>query len=293
MTQSMTGFGRATVSNAGWALTWEIVSRNARYLELKWKTPQGWAALQQKWDALVRRTAHRGTIELSLSVRLLDPELVGSTLDTVQAQAMVHALRDLALKLGLPHPTDLSPLLVVPSLWRDSRGEAIPPAMAADAETALTQALHVWDEARCREGSVLKQDLDTRLATLRDLSQAIASEVRCLAPQRLEALHERLRALLGEETLPDPARLHVEMALLADKVDVSEELTRLEAHLGAMERILHAPGPKGRKLDFLVQEVLREITTCSNKAQSATVSALAVDFKTELEKVREQIQNLQ
>lgn len=293
MTQSMTGFGRATISNASWTLTWEIASRNARYLELKWKTPQGWTALQQKWDALVRRTVHRGTIELSLSVRLLAPELVGSTLDTVQAQAMVQALRDLALGLGLPQPTDLSPLLVVPCLWRDSRGEAIPPDMAADAEAALAQALQVWNEARCQEGSVLKQDLGARLATLRDLSQTIASEVRCLAPQRLEGLRERLRVLLGEETLPDPARLYGEMALLADKVDVSEELTRLEAHLGAMECILHAPGPKGRKLDFLVQEVLREITTCSNKAQSAAVSALAVDFKTELEKVREQIQNLE
>jgi uncharacterized protein (TIGR00255 family) len=109
----------------------------------------------------------------------------------------------------------------------------------------------------------------------------------------MASLQERLRALLGEESVPDPGRLHLELALLADKVDVSEELTRLKAHLEAMKTILNGPGPKGRKLDFLVQEVLREITTCSNKAQSASVSALAVDFKTELEKVREQIQNIE
>jgi len=293
MTRSMTGFGRATVSRPAWTLTWEIASRNARYLELKWKTPHGWTALQQQWDAEVRRTAHRGTIELSLSVRLLDPELAGSALDTVQAQAMVESLRSFAQKLELPPPTDVSALLMVPSVWRENRGDAVPPSMAADATETLIQALQSWDESRRREGSALKQDLNRRLATLVALAQTIATEVHALAPQRMASLQERLRALLGEESVPDPGRLHLELALLADKVDVSEELTRLEAHLEAMKTILNGPGPKGRKLDFLVQEVLREITTCSNKAQSASVSALAVDFKTELEKVREQIQNIE
>ncbi len=293
MTRSMTGFGRATISRPAWTLTWEIASRNARYLELKWKTPPGWTALHQQWDALVRRTAQRGTIELSLSVRLLDPELAGNALDTLQAQAMVESLRRLALELGVPQPQDISPLLAVPSIWRESRGEDVSPIMAADATDALTQALQHWDASRCREGIALEQDLDRRLTTLGALCEGITAEVRSLAPQRMASLQERLRALLGEESVPDPARLHLELALLADKVDVSEELTRLQAHLASMETILRSPGPKGRKLDFLVQEVLREITTCSNKVQSASVSALAVDFKTELEKVREQIQNLE
>lgn len=293
MARSMTGFGRATRTRPGWALTWEIASRNARHLELKWKTPPGWTAYQQDWEAAVRRVASRGTVELTLAVRLLDPSLVPMALDTTQAAAMVRGLQELARGLGLPEPWDISPLLAVPGLWREGRGETVPAELAADAAAVLDEALAAWDRSRQREGVVLGADLAARMAALRGLAAAIGREVAELAPRRLEALRSRLALLLDGADLPDPGRLHQELALLADKTDVSEELTRLGAHLAAMDDLLATQGPKGRKLDFLVQEVLREITTCSNKAQSATVSALAVDFKTELEKVREQVQNLE
>ena len=290
---SMTGFGRTSSTSPRWNLVWEIASRNARYLELKWKLPPGWTACLQRWENTVRQAASRGTVELNLTIRLLDPEAAPTTLDGVQAAAMVRSLQTLAANLGIPADLSLTPLLGVAHLWRDPRTEGIPEDLVQDAERLLEDTLQVWNASRRQEGAALVQDLAARLKHLHDLAQAIASAVDKAAPLRLAALTQRIQTLLDGTELPDPARIHQELALLADKVDVSEELTRLAAHLQVMDKLLTEDGPMGRKLDFLVQEVLREITTCSNKAASAAVSGLAVDFKTELEKFREQVQNLE
>jgi len=293
MPYSMTGFGRASSTAPRWNLVWEIASRNARYLELKWKLPPGWTACQQRWENTVRQAASRGTVELTLTIRILDPEAAPPTLDIVQAAAMVRSLQALAADLGIPADISLTPLLGVAHLWRDPRTEGIPEDLVQDAERLLKDTLQVWNASRRQEGAALVQDLAARLKHLHDLAQAIATAVDKAAPLRFAALTQRIQTLLNGTELPDPARIHQELALLADKVDVSEELTRLAAHLQAMDKLLTEKGPMGRKLDFLVQEVLREITTCSNKAASAAVSSLAVDFKTELEKFREQVQNLE
>ncbi len=293
MARSMTGFGRATHTCPDFTLTWEIASRNARHLELKWKTPPGWTAFQAQWEAAVRQVASRGSVELTLAVRILDPQRTAISLDMAQAAAMVRHLQELAHRLDLPQPADLSPLWAVSSLWREAREDMIPADLVAVATATLHEALAAWDSACQREGTALGADLSARHNTLERLAAAISHEVTELAPRRLETLRGRLAQLLDGAHQLDPSRLSQEIALLADKVDVTEELTRLQAHLMTMGELLAAPGPQGRKLDFLIQEVLREITTCSNKAQSATVSALAVEFKTELEKVREQVQNLE
>jgi uncharacterized protein (TIGR00255 family) len=163
-------------------------------------------------------------------------------------------------------------------------------ALKPGVEAALDALL----EARAREGAALKADLDARTATLEKLATDLRDLTRDAPDVYRKRLRERLeRALQDQQQQVDSARLAQEVAFLADKADVAEELTRLETHLGELKRLLTQKGPAGRRLDFLTQELNREINTIGSKSQSATVAARVVDAKAEVERLREQIQNVE
>ncbi|HDQ40875.1 MAG TPA: YicC family protein [Desulfonatronum sp.] len=291
--QSMTGFGRLRSQEAGWDHTWEVRTVNSRYLEIKWRIPPSCRRLEGEWDKLVRTYLTRGRADISLDMRLLTPEAAGPTLDKAQALGMIDQLRLLADTSGRPYHPDLNFLVLVPFLWRDSIGD-----LSEDLVSSLSQGLRLAIEDLCRsrvrEGRVLVADITARLERMTSIAAHIRSLSTELAPNRMESLHEKVNALLlPHEKCVDDARLLQELAFLADRLDVSEELTRLDEHLREARRILaKAPDP-GRRLDFLFQECLREITTCGNKTQDAFISHQVVEFKTELEKCREQVQNLE
>lgn len=293
MPKSMTGFGRATAQEEGWTLTWEIKSLNSRHLDLKWKIPPTLYAHQKLWENEVRAVASRGGVELFLNLRITSPELQSVVLDTTLAQAMFNELHRLAKDMNVTCTPDLNRLLAIPSMWKDA-GSTDSPQLVESLTKTLREALTEWDSARANEGQALTEDLLARFGRMAQMVESIRELATQTAPERLTLLRERIDKLLTENVPPlDEDRMLQELAFMADRMDVSEELTRLNVHLESVRQCLGQEGPVGRKLDFMVQECFREINTCGNKCQNTQISQLTVEFKAELEKCREQIQNLE
>ncbi|WP_031387772.1 YicC/YloC family endoribonuclease [Desulfonatronum thiodismutans] len=298
--RSMTGFGTCQVQDDHGRQSWEIRTVNSRYLEVKWRVPGYCRRLESTWEKIVREHLARGRVEISLDLRLSRPDAVCPTLDSAQARGMLDQIRTLADQAGIPFQPNLNELFHHGGLWRDPSGD-LPGSLVDSLVAGLRTVLRDVQETRSREGRALSMDILERLERLTRISTTIRDQVSHLAPKRMTALHERVDALLQgwnqhRESAPlmlDEPRLLQEFALLADRLDVSEELTRLSAHLDEAVRILTKLPDPGRRLDFLFQECLREITTCGNKTQDADISRDVVAFKAELEKCREQVQNLE
>ncbi|GAB6059780.1 YicC/YloC family endoribonuclease [Desulfonatronum parangueonense] len=298
--RSMTGFGSSRLQNEDGVQSWEIRTINSRYLEVKWRIPGYCRRLENGWDKIVRTYLTRGRVDISLDVRLTQPDAVCPTLDTTQARGMLNQMQELAKLTGLPFVPDLNQLFLHSGLWRDPSGD-----LSEILVDSMTQGLHAAlkdvQQARLREGQALSRDIFSRLERMTEIMTKIRSQAVELAPKRMEHLHERIDALLqsynanrdGAPLVLDESRMLQELALLSDRLDVSEEITRLAMHLEEARRILGHVADPGRRLDFLFQECLREISTCGNKTQDAEISRDVVAFKAELEKCREQIQNLE
>ncbi|MFW5733651.1 MAG: YicC/YloC family endoribonuclease [Oceanidesulfovibrio sp.] len=297
----MTGYGRSSTqacgesadTGQGWAYTWEIKSVNSRHLDTKWRLPHSVRCLEQEFETLVRSKASRGRVEINLHLSIFRPELLGVRLNRPLVRAMIDEVRALAENDGLDFLPDYNRFFTISSLWEeDSSG--MDASMAESLSHGLSKALDDWNGSRHKEGESLYKDLSSRLATLFSLHAGIAKRVAELGPEKAKALEDRLAAFLAKHELqPDEHLLLQEVAILSDKMDVSEELTRLQAHLELVGELLEAGGECGKKLDFTLQECFREINTCGNKAQDQHVSRLTVDFKAELEKCREQVQNIE
>ncbi len=293
MPLSMTGYGRAENHGEGFSHVWEIKSVNGRYLDVKWRLPATLRSREAHWERMVRTHGSRGRVDVSLNLEVFDPDLLGVSLDTAQAKAMLGQLEGLAKERGQEFVPDLNRFLSVPWLWRDSSREPAQ-ALVDSLDKGLELALADWDQARTREGEAMLRDLSSRRERLLELSRDIAGRIPAIVEEKRTALFDRIReameaadAGLGED------RMLQEAALLADRLDVSEELTRLEEHLRHLGEVLAASGEVGKRLDFLLQEIFREINTCANKSQDPETSRLAVEFKAELEKCREQVQNIE
>ena len=285
MPKSMTGYGRTSAQEEGWTLSWEIRSLNNRHLDLKWKIPPTLYAHQKEWENEVRGVANRGGVELFLGLKIHNPELQSLTLDRTMAASMLQELELLASSTGIAYSPDLSRLLNIPSLWKDS-GSIDNPQLVASLTEALQRALKDWDESRTREGLALEEDLRVRFARLTELVEEIRVLAAQTAPERFALLQERVGKLLADSGVQvDPDRMLQELAVISDRIDVSEELTRLEIHLKGIDGYFNQTEPVGRKLDFMVQECFREINTCGNKSQNTNISQLVVAFKSDLEKI--------
>lgn len=293
MAKSMTGYGRATALEESWAVTWEIRSLNSRHLDLKWKIPSTLYAQQKNWEREVRQVARRGGVELFLRLTISDPALQSINLDTTQALAMFTELQNLAKNLDIPFTPDLNRLMTIAALWKDT-GSLDHVQLVQSLTQTLKQALADWDNSRTKEGLALKDDLCTRFTNLGELVEQIKVLAATTAGERFALMQERVAKLVTEAGLQiDEERLLQELAIISDRIDISEELTRLDIHLQSIDSHFQQTEPVGRKLDFMVQECFREINTCGNKSQNSAISQLVVDFKAELEKCREQIQNLE
>lgn len=299
--RSMTGYGRSSTqaggdaahAGPGWSYTWEIKSVNSRHLDTKWRMPPSVRSMEQEWEGLVRTKASRGRVEIYLHLSIYRPDLLGVRLNRPLVRAMTEEIRALAENDGLDFLPDYNRFFTISSLWEeDSSG--VDASMAESLSQGLSDALDDWNASRAKEGESLYADLTSRLATLKGLHGDISARVAELGPEKAKAIEDRLATFLAKHDLaPDENMLLQEVAILSDKLDVSEELTRLKAHLDLMDELLEAGGECGKRLDFTLQECFREINTCGNKAQDPQVSHMAVDFKAELEKCREQVQNLE
>ena len=295
MLRSMTGFGRCLVENDYTTQQWEVKSVNSRHLDLKWRLPLSIRSLEPRLEKVVRRFASRGRVDVSLVLQYAPGNTPAMRFDMVQAAAMLDNLQALADARGEAYVPDFNALLQIPSLWGDS-GEELDEDTARCLEEglALALALEDWNEARSAEGRSLATDMHSRILRMEEWTGLIAERAPNIKEERANALRERLSEALsqnGQEL--EEGRFLQEAVILADRLDVSEELTRLNTHLARLHDLLQTGGDAGRRLDFTLQECFREINTCGNKLPDVQLSRMVVDFKNELEKCREQVQNLE
>ncbi|PHR30449.1 MAG: YicC family protein [Desulfotalea sp.] len=290
--KSMTGFGRGEVESEGRVWMAEIRGVNNRYLDLKMKLPRGYAALEEKIRKKVSALHVRGRVDLFLSVTGNFSDLQEVKVNHELAGGYHAALKTLADSLNLPLEITVKDLSAFPEVitreQKDEDLEAVWPLV----EQVVDMALAHCNDMRRQEGEALARDLQSRLDTFTSTIDGIEKNIPILLADRQKNLEERLEKLLGNVQL-DPARLAQEVALLADKTDVTEEIVRLRCHIEQFSSFLREEGGIGRKLDFLIQEFLREVNTLASKINDASIAHHTVDLKSELEKMREQVQNIE
>jgi uncharacterized protein (TIGR00255 family) len=279
----MTGFGAGEAPLSGGVLTIEIRALNHRYLDLRVRAPS--ADLVHSVELLARERLVRGRFDVS--VRFDGGALGGVTLDRERARSAFRALAELRDELAPGADVPLSILAAVPDLFT-------PAASAGGAEAitaAFDRAKAALDEMREREGVALADDLKKRLATVRELCAGIAARSPLVVDAYRTKLTERAAALATKVAF-EPGRLEQEIALFADKIDIAEEVTRLSTHTAHFEQVLAGDGV-GRRLDFLLQEMGREVNTIGAKSQDVAIAHAVVDLKAEIERMREQVQNVE
>ncbi len=291
MIRSMTGFGAGRGTVNGEEVDVEVRSVNHKYCEVKARVPRELAALEHEVVRTVKERLARGGVDVAVR-RTAAGGLVAPRVDVGLAESYARAFAEVQARLGLPGQVTLADVISAEGVVRlDERtvdlelvGEATRRAVAA----ALTQLLAM----RAREGEALARDLSTRLEEL----ERLVGRVSELAPQAVDQYRARLSERIAELTrgLPvDPARLAQEVAVFADRTDVAEEITRLRSHVAQVRALLAATEPSGRKLDFLVQEMHREANTIGSKSQHGDIAGLVVALKAEIERMREQVQNVE
>lgn len=293
MLRSMTGFGRCLVEDGDIIQQWEVKSVNSRHLDLKWRLPVFVRSLESRLEKVVRQHAHRGRVDISLMLQYSGNARPAPAFDAQQASAMLDALQQLARQRGESFMPDYNCLLSLPMLWGDA-GDEVAEELAQRLEEGLALALEDWNEARAAEGHALALDMNARVLRMEEWSGIIEERAPAIKEERSANVRERLTEILAQQGADlDEGRFLQEIVILADKVDVSEEVTRLRTHLDRLRELLQAGKDAGRRLDFTLQECFREINTCGNKIPDMQLSRLVVDFKNELEKCREQVQNLE
>lgn len=293
MLRSMTGFGRCFVEDGPRVQQWEIRSVNSRFLELKWRLPPLAQCLEPELEKLVRKYAGRGRVDISLQLRFTPGNAPKPIFDSGQAMGMIDCLAALARERGDAFIPDFSAFLGVPSLWSEPDSDQ-DDDLASQLQKGLSLALSDWNESRETEGEALAADLQARVMRMVDWTEMIAERVPEIREDKTRVLRERLDiALAGAGLELDENRFLQEIVILTDRLDVSEEITRLSAHLDRLLQLLRQGGDAGRRLDFTLQECFREINTLGNKVSDAQLSSVVVDFKNELEKCREQARNLE
>ena len=294
MVRSMTGFGRAEVTGDSIAVAVEARSVNHRHLDVAIRLPRTLASLELDARRLIQGRLERGRIDVTVQVAPLAGVSAQRVLvDTALAREYLGRAQALSIELGVPAPPTLEWLLERPGVIRLEEAEpAEPTAPWPLLARALGQALDELVARRIAEGERLVEALRTLHAELTATVETIAARAPAAAVRREQRLRERLRALLAE-TAVDESRIVTEAAIWADKTDVTEELARLRAHLAEFVLALDKGGPVGRALDFLIQELNREINTVASKADDLELSQAALTAKSVLEKIREQVQNLE
>lgn len=289
---SMTGFGRGEVTSGGRVWMAEVRCVNNRHLDLKIKMPHGYAVLEERVRKKVSGFHQRGRVDLLLVVNGDFSDLVKMHVNLELVRGYKLAMAQIAQELGVEAETDLAFVASRPEvLVQEQQNEDIE-AVWPLLEQALDQALVDCEAMRQQEGAALVRDLSARLQVFTRTIEEIEAGIPELLKQRVQVLSERLQKLLGNVQL-DEQRLCQEVAILADKTDVTEEIVRLHSHIGQFQSFLTEKEAVGRKLDFLLQEFLREVNTIASKINDAAIAYLTVELKSELEKMREQIQNIE
>jgi uncharacterized protein (TIGR00255 family) len=294
LVRSMTGCGTGTAhDDAGVGCRVELRCVNNRFFKFALRARDGFAALEARAEGIVRSRVRRGSVQMSLDLSGM-AGLAGRRLDAAQLAAYFDDLADFSAARGLPAPTAVTPLFVLPGVVVDrsadgSLAERVWPLVAE----ALEGALGALERMRRAEGLALAADLRATCGEIRSLAAQVAARAPRLIEEARGRLVERLRVVLEPQGIPvAPADIVREVAVVAEKCDINEELVRLGSHLDQFERLLDTEAP-GRPLDFLAQELAREANTIAAKSPDADIAHAVVEIKSRIERLREQVQNVE
>ncbi len=296
MIRSMTGFGRASFELEEAHFDVEVRTLNHRYLDVGIRLPRFLAPYEAELRALAQEHFARGKTEVSVSVGAGNAPPPHLEVDLGAAAQYVAAAERLRGLYSLPGALDVASVLALPGVARIVEPKLSDEPLRIALRTAVDAALRAADAMRAAEGETLERELRVRLTHIRELAAALQERAGLVQAAVRERLRKRAEQLRQETGLQDEARLAQEVVIAAARLDVTEELVRLRSHVGQFERILAESGtgkPAGRRLDFLLQELGREANTIGSKGSDAPVAHLVVELKTELERVREQVQNIE
>ena len=292
MVSSMTGYGKCTEILNGREITVEIKSVNHRFFEFSSRIPRAYGFLEEKIKSFVQSKVSRGKIEVLVSVINVETADTVISVNEAVAKGYIDALRTLCEPLGVDDDIRLSTVSRFPDVFTVTRADTDEEILWNDVKSVAETAVEAFVEMRRIEGQNLKTDLLSRLVNIEEL----VSKVEERSPQRVaeyrERLYKKISEVLENHSI-DESRIITEVAIFSDKVAVDEETVRLRSHIGQFREILEYDGPVGKKLDFLIQEFNREANTIGSKSQDAEGAKYVVEIKSEIEKIREQIQNVE
>jgi uncharacterized protein (TIGR00255 family) len=288
----MTGYGRGELARNGHTMVAEIRSVNNRYLDCNIRLPRAYAAAEDPIQQAVKQHISRGKVDLFLTVETTQASATTVQVNDDMVSAYVAALRQMQNRYGLSGGVTVELVAGLPDVLRVEKQPEDLEQATADLVETVQLALADFTAMRAREGEKLAEDFAARLTTLEDA----VTQVEQRSPATVAAYRERLTARIQEvlaDRQMDEGRVLTEVAIFADKVAVAEETVRLRSHIAQFRTLMAGTAPIGRKLDFLVQEMNRETNTIGSKCNDLALSTLVVDMKAELEKIREQVQNVE
>ena len=292
MVKSMTGYGRCEETVGGRRITVELKSVNHKYFEFSPRVTRGYGFLEDKLKTYVQSRVARGKIDLFLSIETLEDADVIVSVNHSLAAGYIAALREITERYKLPDTVTVNSLSRYSDIFSVHKAPEDEEAIWAAVKTVLEKAVDAFIAMRETEGRRLYDDVMSSAAVILEL----VGKIEARSPETVKEYRERLEAKLREvlsDTTIDEQRILTEAAIFADKVAVAEETVRLRSHFEQLKALLNAEEPSGRKMDFLVQEMNRETNTIGSKASDSQIAYMVVDIKAEIEKIREQIQNIE
>jgi len=288
----MTGYGRAQQLIEGRDISVEVRSVNHRFFEFSARLPRSMGYLEEKLKSLVYSHVSRGKIDLSLTVLSLEEPNAQVLLNRPLARGYLDALRSLGNELGIEDDVKLSSLARFHDIFVLRKSELDEDALTLAVKTVAGAALQNYMDMRAAEGEKLRQDISGRLENILSLVEQVEARYPAIVDQYRERLFQKITEILENKQI-DEQRILTETAIFAEKTSAAEETVRLRSHISQLRDILFGDKPMGRKLDFLVQEMNREANTIGSKAHDVAVAKIVVEIKSEIEKIREQIQNIE
>jgi len=292
MIRSMTGFGRRQAPWQDGSVTVEMRSVNHRFLEIACRLPRPLSHLEDTFKKTIQQRCSRGRIDMTVTVQAGRGRAGNVVLDQPLAKQYHQALRTLKKSLKLSGSIDLALMAGLRDVLSVSDQPTEDPKLAKVVQQLTTQALAGLEAMRIREGKALAEDMSTRIQTIRRHKTLVAARTPRLAQEIFDKMKVRVEKLLGSE-IPDLSRLYQELAVYADRGDITEEMVRLDSHMIQFEQTLNRADSVGKTLDFLLQEIGREVNTIGSKAGDAEIAGHVVQMKAELERIREQVQNVE
>lgn len=292
MIKSMTGYGRAQQLIDGRDITVEIKSVNHRFFEFSARVPRAYGYLEEKLKTYTQTQISRGKVEVGVTIVTIEGTNANVEINSELAKSYVGALRDTGEKLGLEDDITLSVLSRFSDIFAVRKTVEDEEIIWSAVKTVADQALEKFVAMRAVEGGRLKADLHNRLDNIERLVEIVKERSPKTVEEYRQRLYDKMCEILADKQIDD-ARILTEAAIFADRVAVDEETVRLSSHIAQFRDILTHEEPIGRKLDFLVQEINRETNTIGSKAQDVAIAKVVVDIKSDVEKIREQIQNIE